>query len=114
MTPKRRRLALLALGCLAVLFLLGVTSFMIVQTTWFADYARSKIVSSIEDSTGAKVEIGRFRIDASHLTIFLTDLVVHGTERAGEEPLASIKSLELRLKLFSGLRKALDLKYLRV
>lgn len=112
MTPRRKKLLWIAGGGAGLLLLLVAASLIVMQTQWFADFVRAKIIATLEDSTGAKVEIGSFRFEAGHLTAIIKDLVIHGTEAKTEEPLARVKSLELRLKLFSGLRKALDLAYL--
>ena len=92
----------------------AISALIIVQTQWFSDMVRNKIVSTLEDSTGGRVEIGSFQFDPTHLTVRIRDLVLHGTEPKDAAPLAHISLVQLRLKLFSGLRDMVDLAYLGV
>ncbi|MGH9615038.1 MAG: hypothetical protein ACRD4P_18390, partial [Bryobacteraceae bacterium] len=75
---------------------------------------RTKIVSVVEDDTGGKVDLKSFNFDWRQLRARLDGFVLHGTEPPGSAPLFEAKSIELRLKLFSGWTKAIDLQYLGV
>ena len=99
---------------LAALIVLVLVTGSVVQTQWFSDLIRSKIIKELENSTGAKVEVAGFRFEPFRLTVRITGLVVHGTEATTQAPLAQVSSLELRLKLFTGFRKVFDLAYLDV
>ncbi|MBV9265261.1 MAG: translocation/assembly module TamB domain-containing protein, partial [Acidobacteriaceae bacterium] len=68
----------------------------------------------VEESTGGKVDIGSFQVDLRHLTIFIRDFVLHGTEPKTEAPLARIKVIELHLRLFSGIAHMIKLAYIGI
>ena len=115
MNPTTKKRLLLAGASLAgLLVTLVVASLLIMQTQWFSNFLRAKVVSTLEESTGGKVDIGSFQFDLSHLKVTIRNLVLHGTEPRDVAPLASIAELELRLKLFSGLHNAIDLAYLGI
>lgn len=96
------------------LVLLVFAALVVVQSQWFQNYVKEKVIATVEESTGGKVDIGSFRFDPWSLTVRITDFTLHGTESPNVDPLAHISLLELRLKLFSGLKKAVDLAYLGV
>ncbi len=60
------------------------------------------------------VEIGSFQFDWMHLTARIRNFVLHGTEPKTADPLARISLLEVRLKLFAGLKHAVDLQYVGI
>ncbi|MDQ2844705.1 MAG: translocation/assembly module TamB domain-containing protein [Acidobacteriota bacterium] len=112
---KRKKLLLTIGGSIAgLLIVLLVAAMITVQTAWFVNFVRQKIIASVEDSTGGVVEIGAFEFDLRHFTVRIRNFVLHGTEPRGSDPLARVRLLELRLKLFSGLKKTVDLAYLGI
>src|SRR3954447_12312364 len=112
---KRKKIAgTVGLSAVGVLILVIVTGLVIVQTQWFADFVRERIISSVEESTGGKVEIASFAFDPWHLTARIQGFVLHGNEPRDAKPLARIESLEIHLKLFSGIAHTVDLAYVGV
>ncbi len=112
---KRNRILLRIVGSLAALVVvLVVASVLILQSAWFSNYVRGKIIQVTEESTGGVAELGSFQFDWTHLTARIRNFVLHGTEPKGADPLARVALLEVRLKLFSGLKKAVDLQYLGI
>ncbi|HEX4808900.1 MAG TPA: translocation/assembly module TamB domain-containing protein [Bryobacteraceae bacterium] len=115
MTPKTKKILLttgaIVGGGLAVLV---VVALLVLNSSWFSNFAREKIVSAIEDSTGGKVDIGSFQLDLSGLTVRIRNLVLHGTEPANSAPLFRVNLIELHLKLFSSFKKVYELQYLGV
>ena len=64
---RPKKIALIVLGSLGGLVLLIVIGGLItVQTQWFRDTVRSKIVSAVEDATGGRADIGSFDFDWHH------------------------------------------------
>lgn len=113
MTPRRKRLWLwMAAAVLGGFVVLLGASFLIMQTTWFANFLRAKTIAILEDSTGGRVEIKSFRFEPGRLTLRIDNLVIHGNEPTNAQPFGSVAHLELRLKLLSGLHQAIDLAYL--
>jgi translocation and assembly module TamB len=112
---RRKKIFLTILACLAGLILILIVSAVIVlQAGWFRNYVKEKIIAVTEESTGGKVDLGSFAFDWKHLRASINDFVIHGTEPAGAPPLFRAHSIVLELKLFSGLKKAIDLNYLGV
>ncbi|MCU1293715.1 MAG: hypothetical protein JWP08_2565, partial [Bryobacterales bacterium] len=112
---KRKKLILAILGSLVGLVLVVVISAVFVlQSDWFAGFVRDKIISTAEESTGGKVELGSFQFDWRHLTVRIRNFILHGTEPKTAHPLLSVELLELRMRLFSGIAHTVDLAYIGV
>ncbi|MFN7998910.1 MAG: translocation/assembly module TamB domain-containing protein [Bryobacteraceae bacterium] len=113
MSRKARKIALIVAGSLAGLFvLLFLAVIIVVQTDWFRNTVREKIVSAVEDATGGKTEVGSFSFDWTHLRAVVRDFVLHGTEPAGAAPLFRCRLLEVDLKLTSPFHHFIDIAYL--
>ncbi len=113
MTARRKKILIgVGVGVPALLLVLVVASILVLRTAWFANYVREKIIATAEESTGGVVEIGSFQFDWTHLTARIRNFVLHGNEPKGSAPLARIALLELRLKLFAGLKQTVDIQYL--
>lgn len=113
MTRKKKIVAGIV-ALVGLLLVLGVTAIVVVQTDWFRNYVREKIIASTEEATGGKVELGSFSFDVSHLRAVVTNFVIHGTEPAGAAPLFSAARVELHLRLFTSLKHVLDVTFLGV
>jgi translocation and assembly module TamB len=82
------RIALIVLGAIAgVVFAVLLATLIALRTQWFQRYASAKLATAIEDSTGAKVSIGRLSVSILPLGAEATDIVLRGTEGRGEPPL---------------------------
>ena len=114
MTKRKKILVTVAASFGGLLVVLVVASILILQSAWFANYVREKVIATTQESTGGTVEIGSFQFDWTHLTVRIRNFVLHGTEPKGSDPLARVPLLELRLKLLAGLKQAVDLQYLGV
>ena len=125
--PVRRHRWLRILGwtfgslILLIIILLGVGAWY-TTTRDFQTRAATQVVKVLEDSTGGKVEIGSLHFNLWHLAIEVDNLVIHGTEPAGEMPYLSAAKIFLRLKLNTfishtvgtGAQSHIGLSYLRV
>ena len=115
MTARAKRIIMrLALSVAALVVVCLVTAVFVINTQWFSDVLRAKVIAAIEDSTGGTVELQSFRFEPLHLTVVMTGLVLHGTEPRDESPLAAIDSLAVRVKLFPHWGKTFDIPYLIV
>lgn len=103
-----------AIGLAGLAVLLGIAAFFIVQTGWFRDYVRAKIISATEDGTGGRVEIGSFQFDVTHLRAVVTDFVIHGKEPAGADPLVRAARVQLDIRLLTSIQHLLDIHYLGI
>ena len=112
---RRKKIWLTIAGSIAgLIVILVVSSILVLRSAWFANYVREKIISVTEESTGGTVEIGAFQFDWTHLTARIRNFVLHGTETAASAPLVRIPLLEVQLKLFSGIKHAIDLNYVGI
>src|SRR5438105_10258634 len=114
MTKRKRIILTIAASLFGLVLVLIIASVLVLRTAWFANYVREKIIAVTEESTGGKVEIAAFQFDWTHLTARIRNFVLHGTEPAGSDPLVRVQLLEVRLKLFAGFKKAIDLQYLGI
>jgi translocation and assembly module TamB len=112
---RRKKIWLYASGSVTgVLLALIITGVILVQTSWFANFARQRLISTLEESTGGRVEIGALTVDLGHLTVRIRDCVLHGTEPRDADPLVRLRLLELRVKLLSAFSDILDVQFLGV
>jgi translocation and assembly module TamB len=97
---RGRKIAAIAAGSLAGLlvaaFLAGT---FIVQTGWFRNLVREKIVTAVEDATGGTVEISSFSFDWRHLRAQVRGFVIHGLEPAAAAPLLRADLVQVNLKM---------------
>ena len=114
MTRRRKILTRLAASFAGLVVIIVIAAVAILQSSWFANFAREKIIAAIEDSTGGVVDIGSFQFDWTHLTVRIRDFVLHGKEPAGSDPLARMALLEVRLKLLSGFKHMVDVRYVGI
>jgi translocation and assembly module TamB len=114
MTRRMRIIRNTALALVALIVVLAVAAIFTVQSEWFQNYVKQTIITSTEDSTGGKVEIGAFHLDWRHLTALATDFVIHGTEPAGTAPLLRAARVQLNLHLFTSLNHLWDITYLGI
>jgi translocation and assembly module TamB len=108
---RRSRLPLIAgaaiLGLAALAALVGV---LVVQSGWFREQVRQRVMAEAEKATGGRVEIGSFAFDWRTLTVQLHNFVIHGSEPPGSAPLLRVGSISARLKIISVLERAVDVQ----
>src|SRR5260370_27946454 len=67
---KRAKILTIAGISLAGVALIAILALLTVpRSEWFRDYLRRKIIASVEDSTGGKVELEKFSFDLRTVTI---------------------------------------------
>lgn len=103
-----------AISVAALILVLGIAAILIVQSAWFQNYVKQKIITSTEDSIGGKAEIGTFHFEWRHLSAVATDFEIHGTEPAGTPPLLRVARVQLNLRLFTSLHHPWDITYLGI
>ncbi len=112
---RGRRIALIVGGSLAGLLLLALAAAIItVQTDWFRNLVRTKMVAAVEESTGGRTEVGNFIFDWKHLRADVFGFVIHGLEPMDAAPLFRAAHVQVNLKLTSPFRKFVDIAYLLV
>ena len=115
MTRRTKKILLITGASIAgVIVVLIIAAILVLQSGWFANFAKNKIIALAEQSTGGVVQIGSFQFDLWHLTVRIRDFVLHGTEPKTADPLVRVQLLEARVKLFSGFKHMVDLQYLGI
>jgi translocation and assembly module TamB len=97
-------LGLLGLG--AALLLAGL---LVVQTAWFKNMIRLRIISVVELATGGRVEIGSFGYNWHDLTAEVKPFVLRGTEPASAPPMFRADKIQIGFKIISALEKKVDI-----
>ncbi|MDQ6760043.1 MAG: translocation/assembly module TamB domain-containing protein [Acidobacteriota bacterium] len=97
----------IAIATLAGLAL--ITGIFMLRTDWFRNVVREKIISTTEQATGGRVEIGKFDYDWKTLTANVAPFTLHGTEPEGERPFFHAEKVQVSLKIISVLNKRVDL-----
>lgn len=114
MSRKLRILRNVVIGLAALAIIVVVIAIAVVQTDWFRNYVKQKIIASTEESTGGRVEVGSFQFDWRHLRAVVNGFVLHGDEPPGVAPLLSVPRLQVDLRLFTSFHHLLDVAYLGV
>ncbi len=114
MSRPMRILRNAAMALAALILVLAIAAVLVVQSAWFRNYVKQTIVTSVEDSTGGKAEIGTFQFEWKHLTAVVTDFVIHGNESPGAAPMLRVARVQLNLRLFTSLHHLWDITYLGI
>lgn len=109
------RIALIAGGSLLLLVLIVVVGgIVLVQSRWFHNKVRDRIVATAETATGGHVQIDRFDFDWHTLTATLKGFTIRGTEPASGPPLLHADDILVGLKIISILKRDVDIALLKI
>ncbi|HEY4052066.1 MAG TPA: translocation/assembly module TamB domain-containing protein [Acidobacteriaceae bacterium] len=100
------------LGALFLLAVLVVGLIFYASTPHFANVVRQRIITTLEDATGGRVELRKFGWSFTHLAVEAEGLTIHGLEGPGEAPYAHIDRVFLQVKILSLIRPKIALHYL--
>ncbi len=109
-----KRLAIFLLCLAALIAVTMVCGIVTIQSGWFREKVRHKIVSVVEDGSGGRVEIGAFEYDWRRLTASVAPFILHGTEAAADHPLFQARKVEVGLRIVSMLKRHVDVAFLNV
>ena len=98
-------------GAVIIAFVIALVA---VQSDWFKDNVRRRMVAIFEDTTGGRVEIGKFSYDWRNLTAEVSPFVLHGKEPATAPPLFRADKIQIGLKIISALKKEIDIARLSI
>ncbi|HZQ95972.1 MAG TPA: translocation/assembly module TamB domain-containing protein [Candidatus Sulfotelmatobacter sp.] len=101
---RRRRWWKYILATAAIAFITVLAALWFTTTKSFQAYVRRRMVEEVERITGGRAEIGSFHVVPFHLQVEVRDITVHGSEAAGDVPLAHADSLLAQMKVVSFLR----------
>jgi translocation and assembly module TamB len=114
MTRKNRVILITALSVCGLVLLLTLSAFYVLRTNWVKNKVREKIVSAIEDVSGAPVELGSFNYDWRTLSAEFKNVALRGTEPQTGPPLFRADSIRVRLRIVSLLKRQVDITSLNV
>jgi translocation and assembly module TamB len=97
------------LGVVVLLLAFCVTGIAVLQSDWFKNKVRERIVSVAQLATGGRVEIGSFSYNWRALTAEVSPFVLHGTEPASARPLFRANTIRVHLKIISLFEKKVDI-----
>jgi translocation and assembly module TamB len=90
----------LAVACAVVLLaLFSVGLYFVASSAAFENVVRQRLIASIEDLTGGRVEIASFHWRLLHFEAEADGLVIHGLEDPGEAPYARIERLHVHVSV---------------
>src|SRR5579864_6479233 len=101
-------------GLVGVVLAIVIAGLITVQTDWFKNRIREKIVEVTENATGGRVEIGKFNYDWHGLTAEVAPFIIHGKEPASSPPFFRADKIQIGLKIISALKKQVDIASLAV
>ena len=93
---------------------LALTALIILSTGWFQRSLERRVIAALESLTGGRVEIAGFHFRPWVLQATLQNLVIHGSEAAGEPPLVSARQVVAHLSPQAFFRQHLQLRGLDV
>ena len=91
-----------------------VAALVLVQTNWFKNKVRERIVEVAEKASGGRVEIGSFRYNWRALTAEVSPFILHGAEPASSPPLFRADKIQIGLRIISALKKQVDIARLDI
>ncbi len=102
------------LGIAAALLALTIVAILVLQSGWFRNKVRERIVAEVENATGGRVEAGNFDYNWERSTAAIGPFTLHGIEPAGSPPLFRADKIEVGLKIVSFLERKADIAFLTI
>jgi len=96
------------------LLVLALAALIVMSSGWFQRVLERRVIASLENLTGGRVEIGHFHFKPWVLQITLQKLVIHGSEAAGDPPLLSAGEVDVAVNPAQLLRRRLHLRHVDV
>ena len=96
------------------LLVLALAALIVMSSAWFQHVLERRVIASLENLTGGRVEIAHFRFKPWLFQITLQKLVIHGSEAAGDPPLISAREVEVGLSPGQFLHRRLRLRHVDV
>ena len=93
------------------LLVLALAALLVMSSAWFQHVLERQVIANLENLTGGRVEIAHFRFKPWLFQITMQELVIHGSEAAGEPPLISVHDVEIGLSPGQFLHRRLRLRH---
>ncbi|MBV9404793.1 MAG: translocation/assembly module TamB domain-containing protein [Acidobacteriaceae bacterium] len=97
------------MSTIVLLALLVAAALYTIETAWFKNKVRERVVAALEQTTGGTVEIGAFTYNWRTLTAGFRDVIVHGTESSVASPLFRASSIRIQLRFQSVFKRNIDI-----
>lgn len=99
--PRRRHVLYTTAATLLMLLAVagGIAWYM--STPRFSGRVRQKLVATLEQATGGRVDIGSFQWNVRHLGIEVNDLTIHGKEGPDQAPYLHIDHVRIHAKIIT-------------
>src|SRR5271167_3878243 len=112
-TATRRSHTRLWIGAGIVVVLLAIVVALVwyLRSPRFEDFVRRKVVSTLEDATGGRIDLRSFHWNLGKLEFEADDLTVHGLEGPDQLPYAHADRARVRLHIVSFLQTRVHLEY---
>ncbi len=94
-------------ACVVATFMLAGALYTL-QSTWFKNKVRERIIGQIEEVSGGRIELGSFDYDWRTITAEFRGLVVRGTEPGSAQPLFQADRVSVGLKVISIFKRDID------
>ena len=114
MTRRIRLLRNIGFGVAGFVVVVAIVTLMVVQTAWFREAVRQKIIATTTEATGGRVELGSFDFDVSDLRATVTNFVIHGREPQTAAPFVRVDKVVVDLRFFTSLKHIVDIRHLGV
>jgi len=95
----------ICVSVLVVLLAVAIGLFFYLRSAGFQDLVRRKLVATLEEVTGGRVEIASFRWNLSQLAFDATDLTIHGLEPPSQAPYVHVDRALIQLHIISFFEK---------
>ncbi|HEY2115551.1 MAG TPA: translocation/assembly module TamB domain-containing protein [Candidatus Angelobacter sp.] len=104
---KWKKIVLWSLAAIIVLLVGTVVTMVMLldHSEGFRHRILAKVEKSVQESTGARLEVGDFKLRMSNLSLDLYNVVVHGTEPVSSRPLMAVDHLQVGLTIDSLLNR---------
>jgi translocation and assembly module TamB len=104
---KWKKIVLWSLAAIVVLLVGTVVTLVTLlnHSEGFRHSILAKVETSIQESTGARLEVGDFKLRMSNLSLDLYNVLVHGTEPVSSRPLMAVDHLQVGLTIDSLLNR---------
>jgi len=88
-------------GVLILIMAAVIGGYLFLKSNRFQQIAIRKITQAADQASGGKTEIRALDFSLRTLTVHLYDITVHGTEKAGQQPLLQVDNLTVGIKIQS-------------
>ncbi len=102
------------LGLAAAILVVTIAAIFVLQSGWFRNKVRERIITEVENATGGRVEAGNFDYNWERSTAGIGPFTLHGTEPAGSPPLFHADKIQVGLKIVSFLERKADIASLTI